>query len=128
MLMCRSGNRATLAQCSLERMGVPMAEGSLVFAGGLSAWSAAGKPTVKAGKSVMPIMRQVQLGAGSVVFAASILAMTVHGSFAGVAAFVGGGLMFAGLTGHCGLAMALAKAPWNRVKKTEAAGASRQEA
>ena len=31
-------------------------------------------------------------------------------------AFVGAGLMFAGLTDSCGMAMVLAKMPWNQVK------------
>ena len=33
-------------------------------------------------------------------------------------AFVGAGLMFAGITDTCGMAMVLAKMPWNQIKGT----------
>jgi hypothetical protein len=43
--------------------------------------------------------------------------------FAGLSAFVGAGLMFAGITDTCGMAMILARMPWNQVGK-EAGDAS----
>jgi hypothetical protein len=45
------------------------------------------------------------------------LGLLVHPAFFGLAAFVGAGLAFAGLTGFCGMARLLALAPWNRVAR-----------
>jgi hypothetical protein len=42
------------------------------------------------------------------------LALAVSPWFALISAFAGAGLLFAGLTGFCGLARLLAFAPWNR--------------
>ena len=44
----------------------------------------------------------------------TILGTWVHPAFYGLAAFVGAGLTFAGLTDWCGMAMLLAKMPWNQ--------------
>ena len=38
----------------------------------------------------------------------------VHPAGYGVAAFVGAGLTFAGLTNFCGMALVLGRCPWNR--------------
>jgi hypothetical protein len=45
-----------------------------------------------------------------------VLAIAVHPNFAALPAFVGAGLMFAGITDTCGMAMVLAKMPWNQVR------------
>jgi hypothetical protein len=42
------------------------------------------------------------------------LALTVNPKFALIPLLTGGGLLFAGLTGTCALALLLAKMPWNR--------------
>jgi hypothetical protein len=36
--------------------------------------------------------------------------------FAGIPAFVGAGLMFAGITDSCAMGMLIAKMPWNQCK------------
>ena len=38
----------------------------------------------------------------------------VHRGFFGLSAFVGAGLVFAGLTDFCGMGLLLAKMPWNK--------------
>ena len=53
----------------------------------------------------------------------AVLAMTVHPYFAGLSAFVGAGLMFAGITDTCGMAMLLARMPWNQVSAEPVGGA-----
>ena len=45
----------------------------------------------------------------------------VHPAFFGIAAFVGAGLVFAGVTDTCGMGMMLARMPWNR-RKAKATG------
>jgi hypothetical protein len=43
-----------------------------------------------------------------------LLGWCVHRGFFGLAGLVGAGLVFAGVTDICGMAIVLAKAPWNR--------------
>jgi len=38
----------------------------------------------------------------------------VHPAFIGLSAFVGAGLVFAGITDTCGMGMILARMPWNQ--------------
>jgi hypothetical protein len=56
----------------------------------------------------------VQIGAGSIVFLGTMLGLFVSPWFFAIPAFVGTGLTVAGLTGFCGMARILKKAPWNR--------------
>jgi hypothetical protein len=48
----------------------------------------------------------------------------VHPGFYGLSAFVGVGLVFAGITDWCGMAMVLAKMPWNQRSGIKCAGNS----
>ncbi len=43
-----------------------------------------------------------------------VLALVLHIGFIALSAFVGAGLVFAGITDTCGMALALARCPWNR--------------
>ena len=61
------------------------------------------------------MQRQVQIGAGSLVLIGALLGLTVSPWFFAVPLFVGAGLMFAGITGFCGMALLLQRAPWNQV-------------
>jgi len=45
------------------------------------------------------------------------LALTTSSAFALIPLFVGGGLVYAGVTNNCGMALVLTKAPWNKIKK-----------
>ncbi|HAW30125.1 MAG TPA: sulfurtransferase, partial [Planctomycetaceae bacterium] len=56
----------------------------------------------------------VRIAAGFLVLTGALLGMFVNPWFSGLSAFVGAGLMFAGITDTCGMAMILAKMPWNR--------------
>lgn len=82
--------------------------------GGLNAWKQANLPVIQRAGG-MDIMRQVQLIAGSLVLLGVLLGAMVSPYFYGVSAFVGAGLMFAGLTGFCGMAKVLARMPWNQI-------------
>jgi hypothetical protein len=59
-------------------------------------------------------MRQVQITAGTISALGAVLALALNPLFAIIPLFIGCGLLFAGLTGTCGMAMFLAKMPWNR--------------
>lgn len=77
------------------------------------AWEAAGLPVVR-GKKAISLERQVRIAAGLLVLLGAILGFFVNPSFIGISAFVGAGLVFAGITDTCGMAMMLAKMPWNQ--------------
>jgi hypothetical protein len=62
----------------------------------------------------LELQRQVQIGAGSLVLIGTLLGLFVSSWFFAVPAFVGAGLITAGLTGFCGMARVLLRAPWNR--------------
>lgn len=82
--------------------------------GGISAWTEAGYQINSSGKFFLPLDRQVQLTIGSCLLIASILGYLFSPIFFIVTGFFGAGLSFAGLTGFCGLAMVMAKMPWNK--------------
>lgn len=69
-------------------------------------------------KSRFSLNRQVRLIAGSLVLLGLTLAHFVHPAFVGVTAFVGLGLVVAGVTDFCGLCVLLARLPWNRHRST----------
>lgn len=81
--------------------------------GGTRAWEAAGLPVVR-GKKAISLERQVRIAAGSLILLGVGLSF-VNPYFIGLSAFVGAGLVFAGITNTCGMAMLLAKMPWNQV-------------
>ncbi|GAA4428221.1 rhodanese-like domain-containing protein [Bremerella cremea] len=110
-VICKSGTRGGKACEKFQAAGF---ENVVNVEGGTEAWAAAGLPVVR-GKKVMSLERQVRIAAGFLVLVGALLAMFVHPYFAGLSAFVGAGLMFAGITDTCGMAMVLAKMPWNQV-------------
>jgi rhodanese-related sulfurtransferase len=87
---------------------------AFVLEGGLDAWRKAGLPVNFDARQPIEIMRQVQIAAGSLVFTGVLLGFFVSPGFYVLSAFVGAGLMFAGITGFCGMARLLALMPWNR--------------
>ena len=60
--------------------------------------------------------RQVRISAGALVVAGVGLGWFVLPVFYGLSAFVGAGLIFAGITDICGMCLLLAKLPWNKPK------------
>lgn len=107
---CRSGKRSHEAAAQFRDAG------ELVFhlAGGIEAWKAAGMPVERATGGGIDVMRQVQITAGGLVLVGVLLGALVSPWFLLLSGFVGGGLMFAGLSGWCGMAKLLARMPWNR--------------
>jgi rhodanese-related sulfurtransferase len=110
-LLCASGKRSTMAAEQLQALGHPDVR---VVRGGLQACLAAGLPVERGSGRVWSLERQVRFVAGSLVLSSSLLAAFVHPAFIGVAAFVGAGLVFAGISDTCGMAMLLARMPWNQ--------------
>ena len=122
IIMCRSGNRAQLALEQIGQLGFGGQLSAEVYPGGILEWIRQGK-AIETGKAAhLPIMRQVQIAAGLAVLISVLLGFYVDSRFAWVAAFFGGGLTFAGITGFCGLARLLAVMPWNRTNSAECGG------
>jgi rhodanese-related sulfurtransferase len=109
IVVCASGGRARQACEKLTQSGIV---NLAILEGGIKAWHTAGLPVIQ-GKKTMSIERQVRIAAGALVFTGSVLGYFVSPGFIGLAAFVGAGLMFAGITDTCGMAMVLARMPWN---------------
>jgi rhodanese-related sulfurtransferase len=82
--------------------------------GGLTGWKSAGYPTRVDHTKPIELQRQVQIAAGSLILLGVLLSWLVSPFFVALSAFVGGGLVFAGLSGWCGMAHLLALLPWNR--------------
>jgi rhodanese-related sulfurtransferase len=110
VITCRSGKRGAEAQRKLQTLGFTNARN---LEGGLLAWKAAGLPVSRSEKNVLPLMQQVQLTIGFGVIAGVVLALTVHPYWLFLCAFFGAGLIVAGSTGWCGLAILMSKMPWN---------------
>jgi rhodanese-related sulfurtransferase len=110
-VICQSGGRAAKA---CEQFAAAGLKDVWCIEGGTSAWERAGLPVVRGTKRVISLERQVRIAAGSLVLLGLLLGWFVHRSFFSLAAFVGAGLVFAGITDWCGMGMLLAKMPWNR--------------
>ena len=110
-IVCQSGMRAIKAMSRLAASGV----GNCVLVeGGMDAWVQAGLPVIRGNAKGLSILRQVQITVGLICAIGSTLALVVDRLFAILPLVMGGGLLFAGLTGTCGLATFLSAMPWNR--------------
>ena len=121
-LVCRSGMRAARAAETLASFGYE----TVVLTGGLLAWKKRGF-AVKQGKKSISLERQVQLTIGLILLLSVAAGFTVSNLFLLVPAFIGAGLTFAGLSGTCGLALLIARAPWNKAPGDAAAKAGRKQ-
>lgn len=109
---CRSGART---QGHAARLATKAgACEAFVVEGGLDAWRRAGLPVAESRRQPIALMRQVQIVAGGMGLLGAVLGIVVAPSFHVLSAAVGAGLMFAGMTGRCGLATLLRHMPWNR--------------
>ena len=113
--ICQSGGRGEQACKQLRRMGI---EHVFNVEGGTESWKQAGLPLVT-GKKTISLERQVRIAAGLLVLLGLLLAVLVHPYLAFISAFVGGGLVFAGITDSCAMGMLIAKMPWNQVSSDQ---------
>jgi rhodanese-related sulfurtransferase len=109
---CRSGSRTkgnapTLAAAAQNCQ-------AYILDGGLEAWKQAGLPVALDRSQPIDIMRQVQIAAGSLVLLGVVLGALLSPGFYALSGFVGAGLLFAGVSGFCGMARLLGAMPWNR--------------
>ncbi len=112
VVMCQGGKRGAEAQAKLAKLGLTDVRN---LDGGILAWQSAGLPVTESARKVLPLMRQVQLTIGLGVLTGVVLSKLVDPNFIYLSAFFGAGLVFAGSTGWCGLAILMSKMPWNHV-------------
>lgn len=108
---CRSGARTMANAVTLKSASQCEA---FIVEGGLEAWRKAGLPVHVDRRQPLPLMRQVQIGAGSLALLGVVLGYLVSPWLFLLSGFVGAGLLQAGITGWCGMANILQKMPWNR--------------
>lgn len=109
---CASGRRTAENAARLgERAGECEA---FIVEGGIAAWRSAGLPVAENRAAPLPLMRQVQIAAGLMVLLGAVLGAVVAPASHALSAFVGAGLVFAGVSGNCPMANMLAAMPWNR--------------
>lgn len=113
VVSCVSGKRSANAQGQLAKAGVD----AINFTGGITAWKAANYPIRENKSAPLPMMRQVQIAAGSLVLTGAVLGTFAHPGFYALSAAVGAGLIFAGITGWCGMTSVLGLLPYNRASR-----------
>lgn len=109
-VMCRGGVRSVKVCKQYPSANLVNVEG------GTKNWLEQGLPAVR-NTDTFSVQRQVQIAAGALALTGSLLAAFVHPYFVCVPAIVGSGLLTAGLTNTCGMAMFLVKMPWNQKHK-----------
>ena len=110
-VLCRGGGRAGRVCAMFEAAGF---DGVIKVEGGTLACEEAGLNMVR-GKKAISLERQVRIAAGSLVVLGAALGFLVDPRWIALSAFVGAGLVFAGVTDTCGMGMMLARMPWNQV-------------
>lgn len=112
---CRTGRRSADAARRFQS-----GDGRVFhLAGGIQAWKAAGLKTERLSLGPrVDVLRQTQMVIGTVVLVGVLLGAYVSPWCLILSGFMGAGLIFAGASGTCGMAVMLAKLPWNRLRPT----------
>ena len=111
VLYCQTQSRSQQAAKQLSAAGW---DNIYELQGGLNAWKSANYPLEVNRNAPISIMRQVQIVAGSLVLTGTILGAVISPWFLILSGFVGAGLVFAGASNTCAMAMLLAKLPYNQ--------------
>lgn len=109
-LLCQSGKRAEMA---LEKLAHRTDISMVILEGGLNAIKQTGIETKKSAGKIISLERQVRIAAGVLVLLFVALGFALSEYFFLGAAAIGAGLTYAGITDNCGMAMVLARMPWN---------------
>lgn len=107
VLLCARGMRA---QQAAEKLRPLIPNPIMVVEGGHAALQASSgnKP------AAISIERQVRIAAGAFVVTGALASVFIHPAAVWLCVFVGGGLVFAGVTDWCGLGLLMMKMPWNK--------------
>jgi rhodanese-related sulfurtransferase len=116
VVMCKSGGRSKQAYEQMVAAGFTNVSS---LAGGIDACKNAGVQVIVL-RRTLPIFQQVMIAAGTLILLGLILGR-VHWAFYTIDWLVACGMIFAGVTGFCGMAKVLERMPWNRVPASPAA-------
>jgi rhodanese-related sulfurtransferase len=110
-IICQSGKRAEKYAKQLLENGY---ENISIVKGGMKSWMDTGYPVEKGESRVWSLERQVRFTAGLLVLLGVVLSFVFNPLFSLLSGAIGAGLIFAAVTDTCGLAMVLARMPWNQ--------------
>jgi len=111
VLHCLTGTRAAQAGQKLLDAGYASVYN---LRGGIQAWKEAGYTTIHAERPRLSLQRQVQMVSGSLVLLGTVLGVVASPWFLLLSGGVGAGLVYAGVSDTCGMALLLARLPYNR--------------
>jgi rhodanese-related sulfurtransferase len=109
-VICQAGSRGATACRKILEAGY---DHVINVEGGTQAWTAVGLPVVRGKRNAISLERQVRIAAGLLIVLGAALGYFWNVNFVGLSAFVGAGLVYAGVTDRCGMALLLARMPWN---------------
>jgi rhodanese-related sulfurtransferase len=109
-VICQLGGRSQQACAQFHSKGFTNV---LSVEGGTKACEQTDLPLTR-GKKSISLERQVRIVAGSLVLVGVVLGWQVHPALYGISAFIGAGLVFAGISNTCGMGMVLSRMPWNQ--------------
>lgn len=118
-IVCHWGNRSTQAAKKLVHFGF---QDVRIVEGGMLAWTSAELPVQGSTNNVWSLERQVRFTAGALALAGALLAWLVHPACILLSGVIGAGLVFAAVTDTCGMALVLARLPWNQADGSVSAG------
>ena len=107
-VLCKGGVRARTACERFLEAGYPNV---VLIEGGIMSWESCGFPVER---QVPNVEHQVRLVVGALNLIGVALGAFVNPWFLLISAFLGCGLIYAGLTGKCPMADVIARMPWNR--------------
>lgn len=108
---CQSGNRTKMNENIFKSINC---DEIMILCDGINDWKKQGCAIAKNNKAPLPLMRQVQIIAGSLIILGVLLSYAVSKDFILLSGFVGLGLLIAGITGFCGMASILMLLPYNK--------------
>lgn len=107
---CQSGGRSAQACELLDQAGL---KNIIDIKGGLHAWDKYDLPTVK-GEGMISVVRQTRFVIGLMVLIGFFGGMYLWWPLYILTVIAGVGLVFAGLTGTCGMMVLIRHMPWNK--------------
>ncbi len=108
---CQSGTRTRMSEDLFKNINC---EEVLILCDGIKDWKQLGFAVVKFNKAPLPIMRQVQIITGILVLIGILMSFLVNKYLIIISIFAGCGLIFAGITGFCGMAKLLMLLSFNK--------------
>ena len=109
--ICESGDRALQAVELLQEQNL---NNLVIVGGGTRAWRNQGLP-IKRTSRLPSLERQTQIAIGGLLLLMLAKGLLIHPFFYALIAFMGIGLITAGVTAKCTLSALLAKMPWNQI-------------